>query len=134
MAPTQADLVQLIGKAKSVAIAIRGEANKVLDRVRDEVFPFIKNLGNGTEGAYSRFLSDDAVFMITSASLLDRVVKMIGGIQMEDRNTKGDLYEYMLGKIATVGQNGQFRTPGHIIKIMVDVIAPTPQDSIGDPA
>ena len=54
------------------------EANKMLDRVRDEVFPLIKNLGHGTEGAYSRFLKD-AVFMITSASLLDRVVKMIDG-------------------------------------------------------
>jgi type I restriction enzyme M protein len=105
----------------------------MLDRVRDEVFPLIKNLGHGTEGAYSRFLSD-AVFMITSASLLDRVVKMLDGIQMADRDTKGDLYEYMLGKIATAGQNGQFRTPRHIIKMMVDVMAPTPQDSIADPA
>ena len=53
---------------------------------------------------------------------------------MEDRDTKGDLYEYMLGKIASAGQNGQFRTPRHIIKLMVELTAPTPKDIICDPA
>ena len=53
---------------------------------------------------------------------------------MEDRDTKGDLYEYMLGKIATAGQNGQFRTPRHIIRLMVEMVAPTPTDVICDPA
>jgi len=53
---------------------------------------------------------------------------------MEDRDTKGDLYEYMLSKIATAGQNGQFRTPRHIIRLMVEMTAPTPKDVICDPA
>ncbi|CAN5238698.1 hypothetical protein BH10PSE9_BH10PSE9_19980 [soil metagenome] len=59
---------------------------------------------------------------------------MLGEIPMEDRDTKGDLYEYMLGKIATAGQNGQFRTPRHIIRLMVELMAPTPKDVICDPA
>ncbi len=112
---------------------IQLEANQMLDQVRDQVFPFIKDLEDDTDSAYSRFLSD-AVFMITSPSLLDRVVKMLDKIEMNDRDTKGDLYEYMLGKIASAGQNGQFRTPRHIIEMMVEVMAPTPQDSIADPA
>ena len=53
---------------------------------------------------------------------------------MEERDTKGDLYEYMLGKIATAGQNGQFRTPRHIIRLMVEMVAPKPTDIICDPA
>ena len=53
---------------------------------------------------------------------------------MEDRDTKGDVYEYMLSKIATAGQNGQFRTPRHIIQLMVEMTAPTPSDMICDPA
>ena len=59
---------------------------------------------------------------------------MIDDVPMDDRDTKGDLYEYMLGKIASAGQNGQFRTPRHIIKLMVDMMAPTPEDTICDPA
>jgi len=59
---------------------------------------------------------------------------MLDAIPMEDRDTKGDLYEYMLGKIASAGQNGQFRTPRHIIKLMVEMMAPKPSDTICDPA
>jgi type I restriction enzyme M protein len=59
---------------------------------------------------------------------------MLDHVPMEDRDTKGDLYEYMLGKIATAGQNGQFRTPRHIIRLMVELTAPTPKDIICDPA
>ena len=66
--------------------------------------------------------------------MLANVVDQLDGIDMADRDTKGDLYEYMLGKIATAGQNGQFRTPRHIIKLMVDMTAPTPKDVICDPA
>ncbi len=76
----------------------------------------------------------DALFTIPTAGLLARVVDMIDLVPMEDRDTKGDLYEYMLGKIAQSGQNGQFRTPCHIIRLMVEMVAPTPKDSICDPA
>ena len=67
-------------------------------------------------------------------SLLERAVTMIADIPMEDRDTKGDLYEYLLSKIAQAGVNGQFRTPRHIIKLMVELMAPQPKDVIGDPA
>jgi type I restriction enzyme M protein len=76
----------------------------------------------------------DAVFVIPTPNLLQRVVTMLDAIPMEDRDTKGDLYEYMLSKIATAGQNGQFRTPRHIISLMVEMVAPGPQDIIADPA
>ena len=62
------------------------------------------------------------------------MVDKLDRIKMEDRDTKGDVYEYMLGKIASAGQNGQFRTPRHIIALMVELVAPTPKDTICDPA
>ena len=105
--------------------------------VRDEVFPFIKGLGrNGSDGngsTYSRHMKD-AIFMMPAPRVLANVVDQLDAIDMADADTKGDLYEYMLGKIATAGQNGQFRTPRHIIKMMVDMTAPTPRDIICDPA
>jgi len=76
----------------------------------------------------------DARFTVPTPALLARVVDMLDHLPMEDRDTKGDLYEYMLGKIATAGQNGQFRTPRHIIALMVAMTAPTPRDVIVDPA
>ncbi len=100
---------------------------------RDEVFPFIKSLNGRAGSSYTKFMHD-AVFAIPHAALFDRVVNMIDNIPMEDRDTKGDLYEYMLSKISTAGQNGQFRTPRHIIKMMVELAAPTPEDTICDPA
>jgi type I restriction enzyme M protein len=75
-----------------------------------------------------------ARFTIPTPALLAKVVDMLDDIPMEDRDTKGDLYEYMLGKIASAGQNGQFRTPRHIIQLMVELMAPTPSDIICDPA
>jgi type I restriction enzyme M protein len=109
------------------------EAGQMFELFRDKVFPFIKDLHNGRESVYSRFMKD-AVFVVPTPTLLQRVVTMLDAIPMEDRDTKGDLYEYMLSKIATAGQNGQFRTPRHIIKMMVDLVAPTPRDTIADPA
>ncbi len=76
----------------------------------------------------------DARFTIPTPALLARVVDMIDHVPMEDRDTKGDLYEYMLGKIASAGQNGQFRTPRHIIRLMVEMVAPSPNDIVCDPA
>ena len=76
----------------------------------------------------------DARFTIPTPALLAKVVDLIADVPMEDRDTKGDLYEYMLGKIASAGQNGQFRTPRHIIRLMVEMTAPQPGDIICDPA
>ena len=100
---------------------------------RDEVFPFIKTLHSDDQSAYSQFMKD-AVFIIPTPSLLERAVTMISEIPMEDRDTKGDLYEYLLSKIASAGVNGQFRTPRHIIRLMVDLMAPQPNEVISDPA
>ncbi|MBR0660478.1 type I restriction-modification system subunit M [Neoroseomonas oryzicola] len=100
--------------------------------VAEHVFPFLRTLG-GDGSTYSHHMKD-ARFTIPTAGLLAKVVDMIDHVPMEDRDTKGDLYEYMLGKIATAGQNGQFRTPRHIIELMVEMTAPGPKDVIVDPA
>jgi len=109
------------------------EASEMYETINTEVFPFIKNINGDSNSAYSKFMKD-ATFMIPTPQLLERVVTMISDIPMEDRDTKGDLYEYLLSKIATAGQNGQFRTPRHIIKMMVDMMSPKPDDKICDPA
>ncbi|MCC6457980.1 MAG: SAM-dependent DNA methyltransferase [Caldilineaceae bacterium] len=98
----------------------------------DHVFPFLRTLG-GDDSTYAQHMRD-ARFTIPTAGLLARVVDMLDQVPMAERDTKGDLYEYMLGKIATAGQNGQFRTPRHIIRLMVELTAPRPTDSICDPA
>jgi type I restriction enzyme M protein len=107
--------------------------------VRDEVFPFMKTLGQrgeheGEGGSTYAHHMKDAMFLFPSPRLLANVVDQLDGIDMADRDTKGDLYEYMLGKIASAGQNGQFRSPRHIIGLMVDMVAPTPKDIFCDPA
>jgi len=112
---------------------------KMFERVRDEVFPFMKTLGkkgeaDGEGGSTYTHHMKDAIFMMPTPHLLSNVVDQLDSIDMADQDTKGDLYEYMLGKIATAGQNGQFRTPRHIIKLMVDMTTPTPKDVICDPA
>jgi type I restriction enzyme M protein len=109
------------------------EAGQMYELFRDEVFPFIKQLHGNRQSAFSRFMKD-AVFVVPTPSLLERAVTMLAEIPTERRDTKGDLYEYMLSKIATAGQNGQFRTPRHIIRMMVELMEPTPGDIIGDPA
>ncbi len=105
----------------------------MFEQFRDEVFPLIKDFHDGRETAFSRFMKD-AVFVIPTPSLLDRVVHMLDDLPMEDRDTKGDVYEYMLGKLAVEGRNGQFRTPRHIIQMMVELVEPTRTDTISDPA
>ena len=102
------------------------------DIVAEHVFPFLRTLG-GEGSTYAAHMKD-ARFTIPTAGLLAKVVDLIADIPMEDRDTKGDLYEYMLSKIATAGQNGQFRTPRHIIQLMVELTTPTPKDVICDPA
>lgn len=100
--------------------------------VGEHVFPFLRSMG-GDGSTYSHHMKD-ARFTIPTPALLAKVVDMLDHVPMEDRDTKGDLYEYMLGKIASAGQNGQFRTPRHIIQLMVALTAPTPKDIICDPA
>ncbi|MEJ7668087.1 MAG: class I SAM-dependent DNA methyltransferase [Casimicrobiaceae bacterium] len=104
--------------------------------VGEHVFPFLRSLGvNGTNenSTYAHHMKD-ARFTIPTPGLLAKVVDLLDDVPMEDRDTKGDLYEYMLGKIASAGQNGQFRTPRHIIRLMVEMTAPQPNDVICDPA
>lgn len=103
-------------------------------RIAQDVFPFIKSLGD-KESAFVHHMRD-AIFLIPpeKAGLLARVVDMLDEIPMQDRDTKGDLYEYMLGKLSTAGDSGQFRTPRHIIQLMVDMVEPTTSDIICDPA
>ncbi|MEU7910054.1 type I restriction-modification system subunit M [Microbispora bryophytorum] len=100
--------------------------------VRDAVFPWLRELG-GDDSTYSHHMKD-ARFTIPTANLLTKVVDMLDEIRLGEQDTKGDLYEYMLSKIATAGQNGQFRTPRHIIHLIVEMMAPGPQDEICDPA
>jgi len=96
------------------------------------VFDHMKQVGNSV-GVFAEFMSK-AIFIIATPRLLDQVVQLIDKIDMGDRDTKGDLYEYMLSKTATAGTNGQFRTPRHIIKMMVDMSQPKKDDIICDPS
>ncbi len=109
----------------------------MFETVKDKVFPFIKNLQSGQDGetdsTYTQHMKD-AIFIMPTPKLLSNIVDKLDSIDMSDSDTKGDLYEYMLGKIASAGQNGQFRTPRHIIKLMVEMTSPTPNDTICDPA
>lgn len=103
----------------------------------EHIFPFLRTglvqLANGEESSYAQHMKD-ARFTIPNAGLLEKVVDIIDGISMDERDTKGDLYEYMLSKIASAGTNGQFRTPRHIIDLMVKMTAPQPMEAICDPA
>jgi type I restriction enzyme M protein len=99
---------------------------------QDGVFDFLKNVGSRS-AAFSKFMKG-ATFMIPTPRLLAQVVEMISNIDMDDRDTKGDVYEYLLSKIASAGQNGQFRTPRHIIQMMVDMVQPQVDDIICDPS
>ncbi len=111
----------------------KNQAPSEMFQVIDEhVFPFLRTMGSDGS-TYSHHMKD-ARFTIPTPALLAKVVDMLDHIPMEDRDTKGDLYEYMLSKIASAGQNGQFRTPRHIIQLMVELTAPTPTDVICDPA
>ncbi|HEV8149800.1 MAG TPA: class I SAM-dependent DNA methyltransferase [Gemmatimonadales bacterium] len=105
---------------------------EMYDVIAEHAFPFLRTLG-GEGSTYAAHMKD-ARFTIPTPGLLAKVVDLIADIPMEDRDTKGDLYEYMLSKIATAGQNGQFRTPRHIIQLIVELAAPTPRDIICDPA
>lgn len=108
------------------------EPSHMLNRVRNDVFIFLRSIG-GTGSAYSKAM-EDTVFQITNARLLSRVVEGIEELASDGADMMGDVYEYMLGKMAASGTNGQFRTPRHIIRMMVELMKPTLDDTICDPA
>ena len=112
------------------------DPQEMFELLKDEVFPFIKTI-NGEDTSFAKHMAD-AIFMIPKAQVLDKVVNLIDKISMDDRDTKGDLYEYMLSKLLSSGTNGQFRTPRHIIQMMVEMTAPKldgdKSDIICDPA
>ena len=111
-------------------------AAKMYELMQTEIFPFIKNLHGNKESAYSRYMGD-AIFKIQTPQLLSKIVDAFDTLYSTmpvENDTKGDIYEYLLSKLNTAGVNGQFRTPRHIIRMMVELIAPKPDDMICDPA
>ncbi|MEN0665247.1 type I restriction-modification system subunit M [Caldifermentibacillus hisashii] len=111
-----------------------GSPEEMYRVVSDEVFPFIKNLHGKDNSAYSKYMGD-AMFLIPTANMLAKIVEGIDNLPpATDRDVQGDLYEYLLSKLSTSGTNGQFRTPRHIIQMMVELMKPTPEDIIIDPA
>ena len=113
-------------------------AAKMYSTVQEWVFPFIKNLHGDKDSAYSKYMGD-AIFKLPTPLLLDKVVTEMDEIyaqmaQLKSADTRGDVYEYMLSKLSTAGLNGQFRTPRHIIRMMVDLMEPKADDVICDPA
>lgn len=109
------------------------EAGEMYRIISEEVFPFIKNIHDDKQSAYSKYMSD-AMFKIPTPLMLSKIVDAIDKLEIDDNEVKGDLYEYLLSKVATAGTNGQFRTPRHIIKMMAELMKPTPEDIIVDPA
>ena len=95
-------------------------AEDMFDTFQKEMFKFIKELAD-EESAFSKYMKD-ATFLIPTAKLLQKVVDMIDKLHLDDKDIKGDLYEYLLSKLATAGTNGQFRTPRHIIKMMAEMM------------
>lgn len=109
------------------------EPGEMLSTIQTYVFPFIKTIGEGKDTAFSRYMKD-TVFLIPTAKVLAKVVDGIDAMDMNNKDIMGDVYEYLLGKIAAAGENGQFRTPRHIINMMVALMRPTLKDKILDPA
>lgn len=110
-----------------------GSPEEMYRIVSQEVFPFIKNLHGNEDTAFSKYMKD-AMFQIQKPSTLAKVVDSLDNLPTSDRDTAGDIYEYVLSKLSTSGTNGQFRTPRHIIKMMVELMKPAPEDKIIDPA
>lgn len=114
------------------------DAATVYSLMQEWEFPFIKGLHSDKDSAYSKYMSD-AIFKIPTPLLLSKIIDSLDNIyalmaNAQDTDTKGDVYEYMLSKISQSGLNGQFRTPRHIIKMMVEMMQPNPDDIICDPA
>jgi type I restriction enzyme M protein len=111
-------------------------AQQMLPHVRDRVFPHFRRLAERSSGEGSHFAAfmKDAQLMIQKESLLVKAVNAVHDLPLEQGDTKGDLYEYLLSKLTTAGINGQFRTPRHIIRMMVEMMQPQPTDRICDPS
>lgn len=109
------------------------ESEAMYKLISKDVFVFIKNLNDGKESAYSKFMQN-ATFLIQSPRSLVKIIEGIDSLDMNNRDTMGDVYEYVLGKMAASGNNGQFRTPRHIIRMMVELMQPTLKDTICDAA
>ena len=109
------------------------EPGKMFTRMRDYIFPFMKNLSGGKDTAFARYMKD-SIFMIPTPRILAKVVDGLDALDMTNKDSMGDVYEYLLFKIASSGENGQFRTPRHIINMMVELTKPTINDAICDPA
>lgn len=112
---------------------INFDAEKLYGTISKDVFVFIKTLNEGKESAYSRFM-ENATFLIPNPRTLVKLVEGISRLDMNNRDAMGDVYEYVLGKMAASGNNGQFRTPRHIIRMMVELMEPGLNDIICDPA
>ena len=113
-------------------------AGKMYSVVQEFVFPFIKGLHGDKNSAYSKYMGD-AIFKVPTPLMLDKIVSAMDVIyeqmaHLQSADTRGDVYEYLLSKLATAGVNGQFRTPRHIIRMMVDMMAPRADEIICDPA
>ncbi|WP_438002343.1 class I SAM-dependent DNA methyltransferase [Sorangium sp. So ce185] len=107
------------------------KSEQMLAVVSQKVFPHFRQLNGGT--TFAEYMSD-AQLMIQKPSLLVSAVNMIDALPITDGDAKGDLYEYLLSKLTTAGINGQFRTPRHIIRFMVEMLDPKPTEIVGDPA
>ena len=113
--------------------------DEIYENISTYVFPFIKQLGdsedaeNGKVSAFSKYMQD-AVFLIPNAQVLGKVVDGIDALDVSNKDIMGDVYEYLMGKMASAGNNGQFRTPRHIIEMMVALVKPELNDKILDPA
>ena len=113
-------------------------AGRMYTVMQEWVFPFIKNLHSDKNSAYSKYM-DDAIFKLPTPLLLSKVVDSLDEIyeimnSTQSSDVRGDVYEYLLNKIASAGRNGQFRTPRHIIRMMVEMVDPKADDVICDPA
>ncbi len=113
-------------------------AQKMYSTMQEWVFPFIKSLHGDKDSAYAKYMGD-AIFKIPTPLMLEKIVTAMDGIyeqmaQLKQADTRGDVYEYLLSKLATAGVNGQFRTPRHIIRMMVELMNPKPDEIICDPA
>lgn len=111
-------------------------AARMYSVVQEWVFPFIKELHGDKESAYSKYMGD-AIFKIPTPLMLDKIVTAMDGIyeqmaQISGTDARGDIYEYLLSKLSTAGVNGQFRTPRHIIRMMVELMQPKPDEIICD--
>lgn len=113
-------------------------AARMYSVVQEFVFPFIKGLHGDRDSAYTKYMGD-AIFKVPTPLMLDKIVSAMDGIyeamaQLKDVDARGDVYEYLLSKLSTAGVNGQFRTPRHIIRMMVDMMQPKPDELVCDPA